>query len=426
MQPYLPVLPVIARYPFIRATGKFLEREYGTFSEIFSSRRSVEREGIKLAVERLKAIAERRKAGRVGKAGDTGEKDESDKSDEEAVVPGIESHSLLCSSCERDCVDCEFLRKLDFSCDACCLCFENCYRHSTEYFDLKAKAKVSAVYYLTVRAMLSHLSPWFRRKFAVNEARIYRERMLEDLEDSRYDVLQFLASDLGVKAEFGENCRIRISSYLRGAVRIRDEKWRLLNRELERGWVLVSSRELIRLLEEFLREKLEEPLPVELPEYILEEVRKIQVKSEVERIDVSLPVRLECIPPCMKKILSDLQKGVNVPHTARFAITAFLLNIGMDVDSIVELFSSAPDFDEEKTRYQVEHIAGQRGKGSEYICPSCETMKTYHNCYADCKVLSPLTYYYRKVRKLGLRSKKEKGNGSADSKAKAKEVNTSD
>ena len=378
MQPFLPVLPVIARYPFIRATGKFLEREYGEISKIFTSNRSIEREAIEMAAERLKALAD-------GKEGD---------------VPGIESYPLLCSSCDRDCVDCEFLRRLDFSCNACCLCFESCYRYSSEYFDLKAKAKVSAVYYLAIRAMLSHLSPWFRRKFAVKEARVYRRRMLEDLENSRYDVLQFLASDLGVKARFEENgeCRIRVTSYLRGAVRIRDEKWRLLNRELSDGWVFIGSKELVRLVEEILREKLEEPLPIDLPEEILEEVRKVQVRSEVERVDVSLPVRIEFFPPCMKKILSDLQKGINVPHTARFAITAFLLNIGMDVDTIIELFSSAPDFDEEKTRYQVEHIAGQRGKGSEYICPSCETMRTYHNCYADCNVLSPLTYYFMKAK----------------------------
>ncbi len=393
LQPFLPVLPVIARYPFVRVTGKFLEKEYGDISRVLTSRRSIEKEAIGLAVDRLRLIAD----GSGESVGRNGIKE----------PPGIESSSLLCSSCDRDCVECEFLKKLDFSCDFCCRCFENCYRYSSSYFDLKTRAKMSAVYYLAVRSMLSHLSPWFRRKFAVKEARVYRNRMLEDLEESRYDVLQFLAFDLGVNARFGESGdgQISVPSYLRGAVKIKDEKWRLINRTVREGFVFVTNREIVRLMEEILREKLEEPVSIALPHELMEEVRKIQVRSEVERFDVSIPVKIEFFPPCMKKILSDLQKGKNVPHTARFAITAFLLNIGMDVDSIVELFSSAPDFDEEKTRYQVEHIAGQRGKGAEYICPSCETMKTYHNCYGECDVVSPLTYYFRKARESRRKSK---------------------
>jgi DNA primase large subunit len=63
----------------------------------------------------------------------------------------------------------------------------------------------------------------------------------------------------------------------------------------------------------------------------------------------------------------------------------------------MELYRMAPDFREDLTRYQVEHITG--GSGTEYTSPSCKTMTTYGNCYGKdkfCEYVShPLTYYRR-------------------------------
>jgi len=64
----------------------------------------------------------------------------------------------------------------------------------------------------------------------------------------------------------------------------------------------------------------------------------------------------------------------------------------MDVDGIIRIFGGSPDFDEARTRYQVEHISG-----SEYTAPGCDTMKTYGNCAgADglcTRIKHPLNYY---------------------------------
>ena len=74
--------------------------------------------------------------------------------------------------------------------------------------------------------------------------------------------------------------------------------------------------------------------------------------------------------------------------------------IGMDLHQIVEVYTRAPDFDIQKTMYQVEHISG-RG-GTEYTPPGCATMKTYGLCVnpdAICKnksVTHPLWYYKQK------------------------------
>jgi DNA primase large subunit (EC 2.7.7.-) len=75
-------------------------------------------------------------------------------------------------------------------------------------------------------------------------------------------------------------------------------------------------------------------------------------------------------PPCMASILESLKRGENLPHVARFAITAYLLRQGWDVDRIVDLFRSAPDFNERITRYQVQHIAGQAAEGRSTRYPA--------------------------------------------------------
>ncbi|AEA47392.1 DNA primase large subunit PriL [Archaeoglobus veneficus] len=370
-QPFLPILPLIAKYPFIRLTAPFIQHEYGSIDAILSSSKKSDVEARELGKRIVEAVVE-------GKSIDI-------------EYPRA---AFLCSACDRDCVECEALKTLYFyRCNACGECYRNCHQEVSyeTYLRYKLQAKRAAVAYITSKIIVSQLEPWVRRKYAVREADRYAEIMYSE-EDN---VIRLLAAELGVRAEIGDEYRVHVVSYLRGAARIKAERWRLLNRKLSKGWVELEREEFLRLLKERLREKLEESAAYEvkgLEDYIAqlsaktERVKK-DIKVELGEVDVS------CFPPCMKKILSDLQSGVNVPHTARFAITSFMLNIGLSVDEIISLFSSAPDFDEEKTRYQVEHIAGARGRGTEYDCPACDTMRTYHNCYAECKVSHPISYY---------------------------------
>jgi DNA primase large subunit len=167
---------------------------------------------------------------------------------------------------------------------------------------------------------------------------------------------------------------------------------------LRNGYVETSRTEMIRVMEEFLRERLSSKLKADqFEKYLEKEIKDVmKVISKERKFEIDLgEVKAECFPPCMKEILAELQRGMNIPHTARFALTSFLVNIGMEVDEIIDLFATAPDFDEDKTRYQVEHIAGERGKGVEYSCPNCSTMKTYQNCVKDCRVFHPIEYYKR-------------------------------
>ena len=49
----------------------------------------------------------------------------------------------------------------------------------------------------------------------------------------------------------------------------------------------------------------------------------------------------------------------------RFAMAAFLLDIGIGEDDLLRMFKAFTDFDERLARYQVEHIAGKHGSKTE-------------------------------------------------------------
>jgi DNA primase large subunit len=107
-------------------------------------------------------------------------------------------------------------------------------------------------------------------------------------------------------------------------------------------------------------------------------------------------------PPCMQALITALTSGTNLTHAGRFSITTFLHTIGMDVSGIAALYARSPDFDPEKTMYQVEHITGRGGSGTEYNAPACAAMRTTGLCvHRDplCeKIAHPLSYYKVKKR----------------------------
>jgi DNA primase large subunit len=65
-----------------------------------------------------------------------------------------------------------------------------------------------------------------------------------------------------------------------------------------------------------------------------------------------------------------------------------------------EFFKTFSDYNERLARYQIEHIAGERGSGTKYTCPQCSVLQTHGICKnkdAFCRyVYHPLTYYKRK------------------------------
>lgn len=245
--------------------------------------------------------------------------------------------------------------------------------------------------------------PFLTRRYALSEA-VAAHGLLRS-QPSQF--LSELGNDFGVSALASDShFDIHFTDYIKLASSMKAIEWKLVNRKLDHGSVHITKEEFARLLQEAMRKRIQESLPIEVPpevqqscEPYLVEIKDILEKRKTEFGEGDFgAVESELFPPCMAYAIAGVRNGVNLAHSMRFAMTSFLLTIGMSVDDILNMFNVSPDFDVEKTRYQVEHIAGD--SGTKYTPPSCDTMKTYGNCQgADelCKRIShPLSYYRKK------------------------------
>lgn len=204
---------------------------------------------------------------------------------------------------------------------------------------------------------------------------------------------------------------IHFADYLRNAAGFHEGRWKLVNRVLKDGYVRITKADAARLLEveveNAIRERLSSRIEFTLPEPVRLRVDELRQLVELNRSRMggeALPkeVIIEAFPPCIRSAYEGMLSGRRASHMERFALTSFLVNIGMDLEDIIKLFTSVSDFDEELTRYQVMHIAGQTGGRTRYTSPTCSTLRTHGICLNPdtlCKGLKhPLVYYRRRLK----------------------------
>jgi DNA primase large subunit len=265
--------------------------------------------------------------------------------------------------------------------------------------------------------------PHLLKKFAVVSGKAFSQTIRSALRDQcciygeeccRFEI----ARDLGVSAACTKDVfrgrgfsradelpvAVRWTSYLKFAPQ--SPQWAMINRPVVRGWVLIPDGDFTRLLEGAYEERIIElarenelavgwiarhAVPRLVPE--LEELARKHGRPAL-RLDA---VKAGEDPPCMRALVEALKAGENLPHAARFALAAYLVRRGWDVERVVDLFRSAPDFNERVTRYQVMHIAGQAGGRKQYMVPGCQTMLSWGLCPNNlaCGVRNPLLYARR-------------------------------
>jgi DNA primase large subunit len=254
-----------------------------------------------------------------------------------------------------------------------------------------------------------------KKRYALGEA----NQTYEDLkEEPREKVLEF-AENFGLKLEVNSTrsipfeCSLAFVDYLRNTTHLRDKHWKLVNRILSCGKVYLSIDEAARLLKEEVQRYIEKRLEVkELPRFppnimeAAERIKKLKIEIIGEQEVEGFPKTIvqEAFPPCIKALYQSFSSGRHLSHIGRFTLTSFLINIGMPPEKAIELFRSFSDYSERMTRYQVEHIAGERGSRTKYTPPRCETLQTHGVCVNQdqdemCRrVRHPLGYYRRKSR----------------------------
>ncbi|MDY0267020.1 MAG: DNA primase regulatory subunit PriL [Methanimicrococcus sp.] len=311
----------------------------------------------------------------------------------------------------------EYVEELDFSLDSLMtsLAFESVRRRGFERLLQTFEGNISKPSFGSEKEVLTELlsypyariliscvnEPAFTRRYALLEATAAYS-ILKKIMEKEPDFVLDIGKDFGISAsQTEEQIRIYFSDYIRYSLSMKDLSWKLINRRMEHGYVTIQREEFARLLQEAIRKRIEKTLPIpnipeEIKNALAEQIAELKSKYEEQRQnlgDADLgDVDFSMFPPCIHKSLSNVREGVNLAHSMRFAMVSFLLNAGMSADDVVSVFNVSPDFSEEKTRYQVEHIAN-----NQYKTPSCATMQTYGNCFGKdnmcAKIRHPLGYY---------------------------------
>jgi len=203
---------------------------------------------------------------------------------------------------------------------------------------------------------------------------------------------------------------LHFTDFLKNSTSFHETEWKLVNKHLSNGAVYIKKKDASRLLQEEICRYIEDKLNVKvgaLPPSIMNRIERLkqllaEKKGKVRLEEFPKKVVLAAFPPCIKELYDTTASGHHISHIGRFALTSFLVNIGMTPENVVDLFRSLSDFNERMTRYQVEHIAGERGTRTKYVPPRCDTLRTHGICHSieeTCKrIRHPLTYYRRKLR----------------------------
>ena len=247
------------------------------------------------------------------------------------------------------------------------------------------------------------------RRYALAEAIRAESRLAQ--EDVRFVNLVAAQLDLDFHLE-GDVANVHFLDFLRTTSTLRGKEWKLINQPVSAGRVELRRERAVRLLRNAVQAKIERELPLEVaPEVeaaFADEVLTlrralVERKARFRREDLGKG-DINHFPPCMQKILADIQAHENVPHMGRFAIVAFLHTLGFSNEEIFKLFGDVPDFAVDVTRYQIEHITGTTSP-TEYTPPECSTMKSYGVCPggdALCHqewMTHPLKYYRYKAKR---------------------------
>lgn len=174
--------------------------------------------------------------------------------------------------------------------------------------------------------------------------------------------------------------RLRFENFLEVAPSFHSEKWKLINRHVDNGWVPIRKSELHRLMSgKFKQLILQSTINVPtLPMRLTEAVQRIEAEMKT-KIKERRPVQITAktttaFPPCIAILHQDSVQGKNVSHEGRFALAAFLLKIGMSDEEVMGVFKAAPDFVKSLAEYQVRHISS-KSAGEGYTPPGCKKMQ---------------------------------------------------
>jgi DNA primase large subunit len=249
--------------------------------------------------------------------------------------------------------------------------------------------------------------PWIKKRYALAVAKTAYQHLLSP-ETSKTKLLT-IARDFDWNIQDGKEAykdyKLGFTYYLKNAAHMHGSEWKLVNQIIDNGYVYLNKDKAARLLQEEIKSRIEKRLDIaelkNLPEDINLIANKLNILAQdiigQETEEMPKEVTKDAFPPCIVSLIQEASQAHHLSHIGRFTLTSFLLNIGMSPEAVNEFYKTFSDYNERLTKYQIEHIAGERGSATKYTPPQCSVLQTHSVCKNRdglCrKIYHPLKYY---------------------------------
>jgi len=250
-------------------------------------------------------------------------------------------------------------------------------------------------------------------RYALSEAKkVYKYLISEKDDEIILRIAKFFKWDINSSLQTPYTYTIHLVNYLNNATGgrlVHAPEWKLVNRQVLKGQVYITRKELCRLLQEEVKKHIKDRAQQKVArisqiiQTVVDEIKAefLKRKPHLAEFDQIILAEESEYPPCIKNLMDRTVKGQHLSHVERLTLVTYLLHQGVSTDGIINLFSNVADFREDKTRYQVEHLAGQRGSRIKYKPYNCTTLQTHGVCVNPndpiCQTIrNPLSYHLRK------------------------------
>jgi DNA primase large subunit len=249
--------------------------------------------------------------------------------------------------------------------------------------------------------------PWIKKRYALAVAKTAYQHLLAP--ETTKTKLLTIARDFDWNIQDGKEAykdyKLAFTYYLKNAAHMHKAEWKLVNQIIDNGYVYLNKDKAARLLQEEIKNRIEKRLDIaelkNLPEDINLIANKLNILAQdiigQETEEMPKEVTKDAFPPCIVNLIQEASQAHHLSHIGRFTLTSFLLNIGMSAEAVNEFYKTFSDYNERLTKYQIEHIAGERGSATKYTPPQCSVLQTHGVCKNRdglCrKIYHPLKYY---------------------------------
>jgi len=226
------------------------------------------------------------------------------------------------------------------------------------------------------------------RRYAKAEAQMAHALLLRE----KPEIIENIKTDVGLRIQ---DNKISYTQYVHYAKELAktNPRWKLVNRRMHEGIIGLNKAEQLIIMQEAIQQKIATPINVtKTPHEFKQTAENINLRYSGRPTEISMKeLELNALPPCIKQIIAQLESG-NASHNSMFVLATTLIDLGLKTENILKIFSRYPSYNEEKSRYQIEFLAGEKST-TRYSSPTCARIKGYGLCVAECKIKHPLMYY---------------------------------